>query len=62
MLVGDLTDPGPTALVDMNMLAVVPGEERSLEEYDRLRGVAGLRRTASHSTGSPQTLIEAVRA
>lgn len=62
MLVGELSDPGPGALMDMNMLAIVPGQERSLAEYDALLTAAGLRRTAVRETSSPQSVIEAVAA
>jgi hypothetical protein len=58
MLVGDPADPGPAALMDMNMLAVVPGQERSLAEYDALLSAAGLRRTKVTPTGSGQSVIE----
>ena len=60
ILVGEVDDPGPGALMDMNMLAIVPGQERSLEAYDALLGAAGLRRTAVSPTSSPQSVIEAV--
>lgn len=60
ILVGELDDPGPGALMDMNMLAIVPGQERSLEEYDALLHAAGLRRTTVTPTSSPQSVIEAV--
>jgi hypothetical protein len=60
MVVGNLSNPGPAALMDLNMLAVLPGQERSLAEYDALLAAAGLRRTAVHTTRSPQTVIEAV--
>jgi hypothetical protein len=59
VVLGDLTDPGPGALMDMNMLAIVPGQERSLEDYDALLAAADLRRTALLSTSSPQSVIEA---
>ncbi|HEY6492644.1 MAG TPA: methyltransferase [Trebonia sp.] len=62
MLVGNPSDPGPAALMDMNMLAVVPGQERSLAEYDALLSAAGLRRTTVTSTGSGQSVIESVAA
>ena len=32
MVIGELSDPGPAALTDMNMLTAVPGQERSLTE------------------------------
>ena len=58
MIVGELSDPGPAALMDMNMLAAVPGQERSLREYDALLSAAGLRRTAVLPTSSAQSVIE----
>jgi hypothetical protein len=60
MVVGKLSNPGPAALMDLNMLAICPGQERSLAEYDALLAAAGLRRTAVYATSSPQTVIEAV--
>ncbi len=60
MLVGEVSDPGLGALMDMNILAIVPGQERSVEEYDALLNAAGLRRTAVRATNSPQSVIEAV--
>jgi O-methyltransferase domain/Dimerisation domain len=62
MLVGEPSDPGPAALMDMNMLAVVPGQERSLAEYDALLSAAGLRRVSVTPTGSGQSVIEGVAA
>ena len=54
MIVGELGDPGPAALMDMNMLAAVPGQGRSLTDYDALLSAA--RPTAysrpSHKFGS----------
>jgi hypothetical protein len=44
--------------MDMNMLAAVPGQERSLREYDALLSAAGLRRTAVLPTSSAQSVIE----
>ena len=61
-IVGELSDPGPAALMDMNMLAAVPGQERSLTEYDALLSAAGLRRTGLFPTSSTQSVIEAVAA
>jgi hypothetical protein len=60
MVIGDLANPGPAALMDMNMLALVSGQERSLDEYDVLLSAAGLRRTAVLATKSPQSVIEAI--
>ncbi|MGI5518592.1 methyltransferase [Streptomyces sp. CA-106131] len=62
MLVGKPSNPGPAALMDMNMLAVCPGQERSLSQYDALLSAAGLRRTSVTPTESGQSVIEAVAA
>ena len=62
MVVGEPSDPGFGALMDINMLAASPGQERSLEEYDTLLAAAWLRRTAVFTTNSPQTVIEAIAA
>jgi hypothetical protein len=62
MLVGEPDDPGPAALMDMNMLAVVSGQERSLAEYDALLSAARLRRVKVVATGSGQSVIESVSA
>ena len=59
-VVGTDGDAGLTALMDLNMLAVVNGRERSLPEFDALLHRAGLRRYAVLTTNSPQTVIEAV--
>jgi hypothetical protein len=47
-------------LLDLNMLAVVPGRERDLAHYSELFEAAGLRLTTVVPTRSPQSLIEAV--
>ena len=60
MLVPHEGDPGLTALVDLNMLAVTGSKERTLAEFDTLLTDAGLRRTAVQSADTPQSLIEAV--
>jgi O-methyltransferase domain len=62
LVLGELSDPGFGAVMDMNMLAASPGRERSLDEYDTLLAAAGLRRTAVLTTNSPQSVIEAVAA
>jgi hypothetical protein len=60
LLIGDRGDPGVVALMDLNMLAVTGGRERSLGEYDALLFAAGLRRIAVWRADSPQSVIEAV--
>ncbi|MFS8096718.1 acetylserotonin O-methyltransferase [Lentzea alba] len=60
MPLGPIGEPGFAPLLDLNMLAVVPGRERDLAHYDALFVAAGLRRTQVTPTRSPQSLIEAV--
>nr|AKQ20697.1 O-methyltransferase [uncultured bacterium] len=60
MPLGPVGEPGFAPLLDLNMLAVVPGRERDLAHYDALFAAAGLRRANLTPTRSPQSLIEAV--
>ncbi|HYZ66281.1 MAG TPA: methyltransferase [Mycobacterium sp.] len=62
LVVGDDDADSLGALMDLNMLAVVNGRERSLREFDALLRRAGLRRTAVLTADSPQSVIEAVAA
>ena len=59
-LIGQLGEPGIGPLMDMNMLALTTGRERSLDEYDELFTKAGLKRRATMLTDSPFTILEAV--
>ena len=59
-LIGDRDDPGVMALMDLTMLAITTGKERTLAEVDALLAKAGLRRTAVRTSDSPQKIIEAV--
>ncbi|MGX2998847.1 methyltransferase [Streptomyces sp. JNUCC 64] len=60
MPLGPPGEPGFAPLLDLDMLAVLPGRERELTEYDALFEAAGLRRVRVTPTRSPQSLIEAV--
>ncbi|WP_234045719.1 acetylserotonin O-methyltransferase [Streptomyces adelaidensis] len=60
MPLGPVGQPGFAPLLDLDMLAVLPGRERELTAYDALFAAAGLRRTKVTPTRSPQSLIEAV--
>lgn len=60
MLIPEHDPPSTLTLMDLSMLAVVGGRERSLAEYDALLTKAGLRRSAVWSSDSPQSVIEAV--
>lgn len=62
LLVGELGEAGLPPLMDMNMLAVASGKERSLAEFDTLFAAAGLTRTKVTPTSSEQVIIEAVAA
>jgi predicted O-methyltransferase YrrM len=62
IVVGDDGEDSFGAMMDLNMLAVVNGRERSLREFDALLGRAGLRRTAVLTADSPHSVIEAVAA
>jgi O-methyltransferase domain len=62
MVVGDDSNPGRAALMDLSMLAVFKDRERSLPDFDKLLNRAGLRRTLVRTAGSPQSVIEAVAA
>jgi O-methyltransferase domain len=55
-------DVGLAALMDLNMLALLNGRERSLSEFDALLQRAGLQRTTVLTTNSPHSVIEAVAA
>jgi predicted O-methyltransferase YrrM len=62
IVVGDDGQDSIGTLFDLNMLTMVNGKERSLEEFDALLQRAGLRRTAVLTADSPQSVIEAVAA
>jgi SAM-dependent methyltransferase len=54
--------PGPAKLVDITMLAVTGGRERSEEEYAELFRKAGLRLTRAVATASEMQLFEGAAA
>jgi hypothetical protein len=58
MLIGD-TAPSPAPLLDLNMLVMLTGRERSLPEFEALFARAGLKLTGHHRTPSPFHAIEA---
>jgi hypothetical protein len=57
-VISDTGDPGVTALLDINMLAVSGGQERDVAEYDALFAASGWRRVAIHRTRGPRSLLE----
>jgi SAM-dependent methyltransferase len=52
-------DPHPIKLMDLNMLAVTGGMERTREQYERLFASAGLRLARIVPTRSPLSILEA---
>jgi hypothetical protein len=54
--------PHPGKLVDIMMLAVPGGQERTPSEYDELLSGNGFRMTRVVPTDSPVSVVEAVRA
>ena len=62
MPIGPLNEPGMAKWIDMEMLAVAGGRERTEAEYEALFAKAGLRLGRVVRTASPIAVIEAVRA
>ncbi|MEU8952592.1 methyltransferase [Streptomyces sp. NPDC048489] len=60
MVIGPVADPGPAALMDINMLTMLPGRERDHSDLDRFFAAAGLKRSATIGLTSPEFVIEAV--
>jgi len=59
MVIPDDNAPSMAAMVDMNMLVMLPGRERSLQEYRSLLEAAGLGLDRVIETRSPFQVIEA---
>jgi len=62
MLVGPANEPGVAKWIDIEMLAIAGGRERTEAEYAELLGKAGLRLARVMRTPSPIAVIEAVKA
>jgi hypothetical protein len=62
MLLGEIGEPGSTPLMDLNMMVMLPGRERTLDEYCVLLKNAGLQLSMSTPIRSPMAVIEAVAA
>src|SRR5690606_19254146 len=61
MVLPDDDSPSVARMMDINMLAMLPGRERTAAEYGALLAQAGLRLTSVHATHSPFSLVEAVK-
>ncbi|UQU64463.1 acetylserotonin O-methyltransferase [Couchioplanes caeruleus] len=57
-LIGGGDQPGSLALLDLNMLTMSEGRERTLDEFDALFAASGWRRTGVSPTRSLYSLIE----
>ncbi len=62
MVIPDDGSPSLAQLMDVNMLSILPGRERTEAEYTRLLEAAGLRFVRLVSTHSPFQILEAARA
>jgi SAM-dependent methyltransferase len=62
LLLGEVGEPGPTPFMDLNMMVMLPGRERSLSEYRALLKQAGFRLDKSSPIRSPMAVLEAVAA
>jgi O-methyltransferase len=62
MRIGDIGEPGLGPLVDVNMMAVTGGRERTRDEYQRLLTAADLKLDKVTPTQSPFDIFEAVAA
>src|SRR3954468_16875639 len=59
LLIPEKDRPSHAALMDLNMLVLLPGRERTAAQYRDLLARAGLRLNRIQSTASPFSLIEA---
>lgn len=60
MVIGNLGDPpGPAPFLDLNMMVLLPGRERTLAEFAALLESAGLKLDRAVPTASPMVLLEA---
>lgn len=62
MRLGDFGEPGLGPLVDVNMMAVTGGRERTRDEYQKLLAAADLKLDKVTPTQSPFDIFEAVAA
>jgi hypothetical protein len=58
--IGEIDQPGGASLLDLNMLAIATGRERTIAEYHRLFEAAGLKPARVIETRSSYAFLEAV--
>ena len=62
MVISEDGRPSPAHLMDVNMLVLLPGKERTATEYGKLFAAAGLKLARVHATHSPFSIVEATKA
>jgi O-methyltransferase domain/Dimerisation domain len=62
MVISEDGRPSPAHLMDVNMLVMLPGKERTATEYGKLFAAAGLELAKVHPTHSPFSIVEAIKA
>jgi SAM-dependent methyltransferase len=62
LLLGEIGEPGPAPFMDLNMMVMLTGRERSLPEYRALLKQAGFRLDQSSPIRSSMAVIEAIAA
>src|SRR5258707_12023861 len=62
MLLGEIGEPGPAPFMDLNMMVMLTGRERTLSEYRTLLKQGGFRLDKSSPIRSSLAVIEAVAA
>jgi hypothetical protein len=58
LMLGKMGEPGLAPMMDMNMMVMVSGRERSLTEYEKLFNPAGLSVSSVIPTNTPMMIIE----
>jgi O-methyltransferase domain/Dimerisation domain len=61
MVISEDGRPSPAHLMDINMLVMLHGKERTTTEYGKLFQDAGLRLERVHPTHSPFSIVEAIK-
>ena len=62
MVISEDGKPSPAHLMDVNMLVLLPGKERTATEYGKLFAAAGLTLGRVLPTHSPFSIVEAIKA
>jgi hypothetical protein len=60
MVIDDIGTPGIAPVIDLTMLVLLGGRQRSLDEYKTLFTAAGFRFSSAAPTSTSSVLIEAI--